>query len=110
MPVPALALQNKQGTTLGYADHATFEPIPENGFKYACLQDKSEVDSRFKPDYKVINDKVIELPYSVKTDINTVSSLLDIGNILFEDSRDLYPDELNAMHSYIKKKYKKIRR
>lgn len=47
-----------------------------------------------------------EKPISSMVDYS--SSLVEMGNIIFAGSRDLLPDELDAMHKYLKKKYRKV--
>ena len=60
-----------------------FETVCDNPFKYSCLQsEESDISFHFKADYKIIGDKIIELPYVITSEIETISSLIDLGNIL----------------------------
>lgn len=96
----------------------TLPIFPINDFEYVKgtekphphLQPNSHQSGQFRPDYEVIGDKIIELPCVIKNEIETISSLVNLGNILFKDSRDISPDESVAMHLYCKNKYKKIRK
>ncbi|MBI4682691.1 MAG: hypothetical protein HY757_06280 [Nitrospirae bacterium] len=59
-------------------------------------------------------DTTVEMENSEMTNMNemtseleNVGSPLEIGNILFKDSRDITQDEATAMHTYCNRKYKK---
>lgn len=96
-------------TTVATAHMMNLEPVVDGHFQYLCLQPNSSLAIHFKPNHKIVGSQVIELPYGITNEVETISSLIDIGNIIFKDSRSISSDESAAMHSYFKKKYKKIR-
>jgi hypothetical protein len=57
--------------------------------------------------YRRSDGKLIEVSACLTGQHETVGSLLEIGNMLFKDSRDITQEEAAAMHTYFKRKYKK---
>lgn len=86
------------------------EPVMGTKFQYPWLKPDSFWDIHFKPYYIITDRKVISVLHGIPKEVETINSLMTVGNIIFKDGRDLTPDESVAMHSYIKKKYTKIKR
>ncbi len=63
---------------------------------------------QFKPNFIIIDNKIEEIPPGFTYELETINSLLEIGNMLFKDARNESPEELKAMRSYFKNKYKKV--
>lgn len=55
---------------------------------------------------KIKIEEQLDIELVLKKETNYSNSILRIGNILFENSRDLNDDEVNALSSYYEKKYK----
>jgi hypothetical protein len=108
--MPALVTHEMLRTTEATAYIMSLEPVLDVSFKYDCLQPNSFLAISFKPNHKIVGSKIIELPYGITNEVETISSLIDIGNIIFKNSRGISHDEAVAMHSYCKKKYKKIQK
>ncbi|MEK6656370.1 MAG: hypothetical protein AABY58_02915 [Nitrospirota bacterium] len=87
----------------------SFQPVSDKPFQSALLEAKSD-SCQFRPNFMIVNGNLIEIPFSSEptSEIETISSLLEIGNILFKDARNETPAELEAMRSYFKSKYKKV--
>lgn len=84
-----------------------FQPVAEMLYKQPNLGQGSSVSTHFKARYKISDSKLIEIASGLTNELETVGSLLEIGNILFKDSRDITQDEAAIMHTYFKRKYKK---
>jgi hypothetical protein len=67
--------------------------------------------STFKPDQTrilvVIDNRSEELK-QITSEINYLSSVLEIGDIIFKNGRDVTDEELNIINSYYDHKYKVI--
>lgn len=103
-------IEDKAITTLSPEYIRRLEPVVGTIFQYPCLKQDSFWDIHFKPYYIISDRKVISVLHGVTKEVETINSLTVIGDIIFKDGRDISPDESVAMHSYIKKKYIKIRR
>lgn len=102
-------IDDKARTTLS-PEYITrrLEPVLGTKFQYSWLKPDSFWNIHFKPYYIISDRKVISVLRGVTKEVETINSLITIGNIIFKDGRDISPDESVAMHSYIKKKYTKI--
>jgi hypothetical protein len=87
-----------------------FQPVSER--IVAIPISSSDISPRhFKPDFRVIDDKkVVEISsgYLLSQEVEVINSLLEIGNVLFENARNETQTELKAMSSYFKSKYIKV--
>jgi hypothetical protein len=68
----------------------------------------SAASAQFKPSHILVDNKLIELSYGVPRGVETLSSLIEIGNACLTGSRDITAEESALVHGYIKKKYRKI--
>ncbi|MCK5506163.1 MAG: hypothetical protein KAJ10_13445 [Thermodesulfovibrionia bacterium] len=99
--------------TLAFMPVVSYHPISEQQIQCPAIIGTSvpsrTISSRhFKPNYIIVDNKVEAIPAGIPNELETISSLLEIGNILLKDSRNESPEELQAMRSYFKSKYKKV--
>ena len=87
---------------------ATFHPAADRPFDNTYMPVHSTVSAQFKPSHIIVDSKLIELPYDVPRGVETLSSLIDIGNACLTGSRDITAEESALVHGYIKKKYTKV--
>lgn len=91
-----------------------FQPVSEKPSIPTHTSSKSIDDKlprQFKPSFMVIDgNKVVEISsrYMLSQEVEVINSLLEIGNVLFENARNETPTELKAMSSYFKSKYIKV--
>ena len=91
-----------------------FQPVSEKPSIPTHTSSKSideKLPRQFKPSFKVIDDKkVVEISsgYLLSQEVEVINSLLEIGNVLFENARNETQTELKAMSSYFKSKYIKV--
>jgi len=62
----------------------------------------------FKPKYKIVDNKAVELHPALTEELTAVSSLVALGDILFKDAQPKSEEDRAAMQSYMKRKYKKV--
>ena len=86
----------------------SFQPVADRPFDNTYMPVHSTASAQFKPSHIIVDNKLIELPYGVPRGIETLSSLIDIGNACLTGSRDITAEESALVHGYIKKKYRKI--
>jgi len=84
-----------------------FHPVTEVPFKQPTLGQGTSMGANFKPRYKISDGKLIEISAALTAEFEAVGSLIEMGNILFKDSRDITSDEAAAMHTYFTRKYNK---
>jgi hypothetical protein len=87
---------------------ATFHPAADRPFDNTYMPVHSTASAQFKPSHILVDNKLIELPYGVPRGVETLSSLIDIGNACLTGSRDITAEESTLVHGYLKKKYKKV--
>ena len=86
------------------------ESVVDLEVEYPLFKVGSSTSASFDADYRIVGTKLIDISSGITNEVDTIRSLIDIGSILFKDSRDMLPDELAAMRSYVKAKYKKIQK
>lgn len=84
--------------------------VVETNFIDDYLNFKTSSIVKFEPEYIVDGNKAIELTPSLNHEINSVSSLVTVGDLLFKDSLPKSEEDVAAMQSYIKRKFKKVNR
>lgn len=84
-----------------------FQPVTEISLKQPTLGQGTSMGAQFKPRYKVSDGRLIEISARLTVELETIGSLIEIGNVLFKDSRDITRDEAAIMHTYFKRKYTK---
>jgi hypothetical protein len=95
--------------TLAIIPFTNFLPISGQPF-----QSQSPVSSHsvsfpeFKPNFIIVNGRVEQISSELTSEVEAINSLMTIGNILFKDSRHETNNELKAIRSYYKSKYKKV--
>lgn len=102
-----ITLQHGMPATIAAFQLMNFQPVPEVTFKQPSLWPGTSAGTHFKPCYKISDGKLVEISSGLTNELETVGSLIEIGNILFKDSRDITQDEAAIMHTYFKRKYKK---
>lgn len=84
-----------------------FQPVAEVPYRQPNLSQGSSVNTHFKPRYKISDGKLVEISSGLTNELETIGSLIEIGNVLFKDSRDITQDEAAIMQTYFKRKYTK---
>ena len=97
--------------TLAFMPVVGFQPVSQQPLRPAVVEtsvpSRTGTSRHFKPDYIIVDNKVEEIGLGISTELDVISSFLDIGNILFKDCRSETIEELQATRSYFKSKYKK---
>jgi len=98
--------------TVAALQMANFQPAAAKPFDNIYMPVHSSSTAQFKPSQiivgNIVGNKLIENPYGVSRGVETLSSLIDIGNACLTGSRDITAEESALVHGYIIKKYKKV--
>ena len=84
-----------------------FQPVTEMAPIQMSLRQGTSMGAQFKPRYKVSDGRLIEISAGLTAELETIGSLIEIGNVLFKDSRDITQNEAAIMQTYFKRKYRK---
>lgn len=98
--------------TVAIVPLVNYLPLADQTFQGKMIQNSmaphAALSRGFKPNFVIVNGSVEEISSDFTNEIEAINSLMTIGNILFKDSRNETPNELKAIRSYFKSKYRKV--
>lgn len=94
-------------TTVATLHLMSFQPVKNTTPTDMAIIETCNSDG-FEPQFRVINGKMFSLTDPLISSIEATNNLLEIGDILFKDARDISSAESAFMHSFVQTKYKKL--
>ena len=64
----------------------------------------------FIPEYKIVDNKAVELQPALTEELTAVSSLVALGDLLFKNAQPKSEEDSAAMQAYMKRKFKKVKK
>lgn len=84
------------------------DDISQNNFNYSVHKSDSSQAIKFKPKYNLVGEKLIDVSNEISNEIETMNSLINLGNVIFKNSSNLTAEESAALKLYRKNKYKRF--